>query len=645
MAEPSMVGGPRSGQWIAHLLLLLGVLVVAFPIYYVFVASTHPLQAILRPPLPLLPGPDGPANYAEALTGGVRQIGGVGVDRILLNTTVMALAIAVGKIVISIASAYAIVFFRFPLRMVFFWMIFITLMLPVEVRMLPTYKVMVDLNLIDTYAGLILPLIASATATLLFRQFFMTIPNELLEAARVDGAGPWRFFKDILLPLSATNIAALFVILFIYGWTQYLWPLLVTNSNEMNTIVIALRRMISFADADTPWHLVMVTCVLAIAAADPRRRPDAALVREGPRGDREVMATVSLADVRKSYGPTEVIHGVSIDVADGEFIVIVGPSGCGKSTLLRMVAGLEAITSGTIAIAGRVVNGLEPRARDIAMVFQNYALYPHMSVFDNMAYGLRIAGIRGADLKARVEATAAMLELTPYLGRRPRELSGGQRQRVAMGRALVRGPAAFLLDEPLSNLDAKLRVQMRLQIKALQREVATTALYVTHDQVEAMTLADRLIVMNAGVAEQIDTPLAVYERPATVFVAGFIGSPAMNIVKGTVRSGMATLPTGTPVAPAPGAEGTPLLVGIRPEHLAPCPPDAPGTIPVDIEAAELLGADAYGHGHLPGDADPFVVRFPGSAPPRPGDRLTARADPAFVHLFDPATGRRLEPSP
>ena len=210
------------------------------------------------------------------------------------------------------------------------------------------------------------------------------------------------------------------------------------------------------------------------------------------------MATVSLRDVRKSYGGTEVIHGVSIDIADGEFIVIVGPSGCGKSTLLRMVAGLEPITSGTIEIGGRVVNDLEPRARDIAMVFQNYALYPHMSVFDNMAYGLKIAGIRGADLKARVEATAAMLELTPYLRRKPRELSGGQRQRVAMGRALVRGPAAFLLDEPLSNLDAKLRVQMRLQIKALQREVGTTALYVTHDQVEAMTLADRLIVMNAG---------------------------------------------------------------------------------------------------------------------------------------------------
>ena len=264
MAEHDMVGASRSGRFAAHLFLILGAVVVAFPIYYVAVASTHSLQTILRPPLPLIPGPEAYQNYHEALAGGIGRIGGVSVDRLLLNTTIVALGIAVGKIIISMASAYAIVFFRFPLRMAMFWLIFITLMLPVEVRILPTYKVMVQLHLIDTYAGLILPLIASATATLLFRQFFMTIPNELLEAARVDGAGPWRFFRDILLPLSATNIAALFVILFIYGWTQYLWPLLVTNSNEMNTIVIALRKMISFADADTPWHLVMVTAVLAI---------------------------------------------------------------------------------------------------------------------------------------------------------------------------------------------------------------------------------------------------------------------------------------------------------------------------------------------------------------------------------------------
>jgi len=259
-----MIGQSRLRTYIAHIVLILGIVVVAFPIYYTFVASTQTLQTILRPPLPLLPGGEFFNNYYEALFGGVGRIGGVPVSTLLFNTTVVALGIAIGKIIISVLSAYAIVFFRFPFRMFFFWMIFITLMLPVEVRILPTYKVMVDLGLIDTYAGLIVPLIASATATLLFRQFFLTIPGELVEAARVDGAGPFRFFKDILLPLSRTNIAALFVILFIYGWTQYLWPLLVTNDNQMNTIVIALRKMVSFADADTEWHLVMVTAMLAI---------------------------------------------------------------------------------------------------------------------------------------------------------------------------------------------------------------------------------------------------------------------------------------------------------------------------------------------------------------------------------------------
>jgi sn-glycerol 3-phosphate transport system permease protein len=263
--EGAMLGISRASRYTAHAILILGILIVAFPIYYTFVASTHSLQTILRPPLPLVPGDRFWENYSEALFGGVGRIGGVPVSTLLFNTTVVALGIAIGKIVISILSAYAIVFFRFPFRMTFFWLIFITLMLPVEVRILPTYKVMVDLGLIDTYAGLIVPLIASATATLLFRQFFLTIPGELVEAARVDGAGPFRFFKDILLPLSKTNIAALFVILFIYGWTQYLWPLLVTNDNQMNTIVIALRKMISFADADTEWHLVMVTSMLAIA--------------------------------------------------------------------------------------------------------------------------------------------------------------------------------------------------------------------------------------------------------------------------------------------------------------------------------------------------------------------------------------------
>ena len=263
-ARHTPLAAQRPARLLAHFWMILGVIVVAFPIYYVVIASTHSTQTILRPPLPLLPGPQALPNYDEAFSGGIGRIGGVSLWRLLGNTTLIAMGIALGKIAISMASAYAIVFFRFPLRMACFWLIFITLMLPVEVRIQPTYKVMVDLGLIDTYAGLILPLIASATATLLFRQFFMTIPDELLEAARVDGAGPWRFFKDILWPLSLTNVAAIFVIQFIYGWTQYLWPLLVTNSNEMNTIVIALKKMISFADADTPWNLVMVTSVLAI---------------------------------------------------------------------------------------------------------------------------------------------------------------------------------------------------------------------------------------------------------------------------------------------------------------------------------------------------------------------------------------------
>src|SRR5437660_4630825 len=249
------------------------------------------------------------------------------------------------------------------------------------------------------------------------------------------------------------------------------------------------------------------------------------------------MATVTLDSVRKSFGEREVGQGVSCEVADGELVVVVGPSGCGKSTLLRMVAGLETVSGGTVAIDGRVVNGVEPKDRDIAMVFQNYALYPHMSVYDNMAYGLRMRRMTRREIRTRVDRAAAILQLDGLLQRKPRQLSGGQRQRVAMRRAIVRDPKVFLFDEPLSNLDAQLRVQMRVEIKRLQQELATTSLYVTHDQVEATTLADRLIVMNAGTVDQIGRPLDLYERPATAFVAGFIGSPAMNLLAGQFADG------------------------------------------------------------------------------------------------------------
>ena len=353
------------------------------------------------------------------------------------------------------------------------------------------------------------------------------------------------------------------------------------------------------------------------------------------------MARVEFRDVRKSYGDLQVIHGVTTEVADGEFIVIVGPSGCGKSTLLRMVAGLEAITSGEIAIGDRVVNALEPKDRDIAMVFQNYALYPHMSVFDNMAYGLKIRGFTKDDIRARVDRAAGILELGPLLERKPRQLSGGQRQRVAMGRAIVREPAVFLFDEPLSNLDAKLRVQMRFEIQKLHRRLGTTSLYVTHDQVEAMTLAHRMIVMNAGRAEQIGTPMEVYENPATLFVAGFIGSPAMNFLPARAEGGsrFALLAGGAVKAAVDGVPvGAAATVGIRPEHLRPVPA-AEAMLSGQVEMVEQLGADTLLHvGH---GAETIIARMPHEIRHEVGSTIHLAADPVRVFLFDSASGARM----
>jgi sn-glycerol 3-phosphate transport system ATP-binding protein len=351
------------------------------------------------------------------------------------------------------------------------------------------------------------------------------------------------------------------------------------------------------------------------------------------------MATLTLDNVKKSYGEREVVHGVSCAVADGELVVVVGPSGCGKSTLLRMVAGLEDITAGSVAIDGRRVNGVEPKDRDIAMVFQNYALYPHMSCFDNMAYGLRMRGMAKDAIKARVDQAAAILQLDGLLDRKPRQLSGGQRQRVAMGRAIVRDPKVFLFDEPLSNLDAKLRVQMRVEIKRLQRELRVTSLYVTHDQVEAMTLADRLIVMNAGTADQIGPPLDLYERPATVFVAGFIGSPAMNLIDGRLdTSGVAVGKCLLRCARPAGDVGRAVTVGLRPEHLE-LADDGP--LPLTVELLERLGADTIVHGRLGGDGAIVTARTAGTINPPLGEVLRFAVRPGHVHLFDAATGARL----
>src|SRR5437763_2538763 len=347
------------------------------------------------------------------------------------------------------------------------------------------------------------------------------------------------------------------------------------------------------------------------------------------------MATVTLDSLRKSFGDREVVHGVSCSVGDGELVVVVGPSGCGKSTLLRMVAGLETVTAGTVAIDGRVVNGVEPKDRDIAMVFQNYALYPHMSVYDNMAYGLRMRRMGRAEIKRRVARAAEILQLDGLLQRKPRQLSGGQRQRVAMGRAIVRDPKVFLFDEPLSNLDAKLRGAMRAEIKALHQRLKTTTVYVTHDQVEAMTMADRIAVMNDGRIEQLGRPLELYDRPANLFVAQFIGSPAMNVFDGVVRAGAVEALGARWPANGRAADGQRVRYGIRPEHLEP----AAAGIPAEVIVVEPMGAETEIVAKV-GDAS-LTVMLRGRASAGPGEHIHLAPQASHAHLFDAGTGVRL----
>ena len=358
------------------------------------------------------------------------------------------------------------------------------------------------------------------------------------------------------------------------------------------------------------------------------------------------MATLELAGLRKSFGATHVLHGIDLTLPDGEMLVIVGASGCGKSTLLRLVAGLEEPTEGRIVLDGRDVARLDPAQRDIAMVFQNYALYPHMTVAENMAYALRIRGLSKADIGRRVQETAALLDLGHLLARKPAQLSGGQRQRVAMGRAIVREPKLFLFDEPLSNLDAKLRVQMRAEIRRLQRRLGVTSLYVTHDQVEAMTLGDRLLVLHKGKPVQMAPPMEVYARPADTYVAGFIGAPAMNFCAATLAHGgqAAVLADGTVVpfldGRRSGTDGRKLTLGIRPEDVEMLPAGTPDAQALQVELVEPLGAETLVHGILPG-GDRLTVKLPGAQPV--AEQVAVRIPAARIHVFEAEEGLRLDP--
>ena len=359
------------------------------------------------------------------------------------------------------------------------------------------------------------------------------------------------------------------------------------------------------------------------------------------------MAEIAIRALRKAYGRAEILHGIDLAIGEREFMVILGPSGCGKSTLLRMIAGLEEITAGEIAIDGRIVNKLEPRERGCAMVFQNYALYPHMSVAENIGYALKVAGIRRAERQARVAKVAETLGLTAHLDRKPAALSGGQRQRVAMGRAMIREPRVFLFDEPLSNLDAKLRVQMRLEIKRLHQRLGTTSVFVTHDQIEAMTLADRLAVLDHGRLEQVGPPAEVYRRPASRFVAGFLGSPSMNFLDGHLVDGATVaLPDGGHLRLKAGPAVVPadrrVTLGIRPEDIQPAAPGEPGSFPFSIEMTEELGLGRLLHGRLAGAE--AVMLLPASLP-APAGSLPVRLPYPALHLFDHASGARIELPP
>ena len=355
------------------------------------------------------------------------------------------------------------------------------------------------------------------------------------------------------------------------------------------------------------------------------------------------MAGVTVTQVEKAFGSTKVIHGIDVEISDGEFVVLVGPSGCGKSTLLRMIAGLEEITGGIIKIGGREVNHVPPKDRDVAMVFQNYALYPHMTVYDNMAFSLKLRKAAKPLIEERVRKAADILNLSQLLQRYPRQLSGGQRQRVAMGRAIVRDPQVFLFDEPLSNLDAKLRVAMRTEIKALHQRLKTTTVYVTHDQVEAMTMADRIVVMHDGIVEQIGAPLELYDNPANLFVAGFIGSPAMNFVPGTMRraNGSTTLQAGNSTIALPGSvpgkDGQQVTMGIRPEHLA--MNNGGDGIAGSILVVEPTGAETQVVVEAAGQH--IIAMFSERHNFQPGEKVTLQPRAEAMHIFDTGTGKRI----
>ena len=566
--------------------------------------------------------------------------------RMFFNTVLYAGCVTAGQVFFCSLAGYAFARLDFRGRDTLFLLYLGTLMVPLTVTVIPQFIVMRTLGWVDTPWAMIVPgLFGSAFGTYLMRQFFRTLPIDLEEAAILDGCSPWQIYWRILLPHARPAV----MVLGSADLGQRMERLSVATADDSTQqpghldpwpgpAAGRIRRPVAGADGDLD---------VDPDTAGPRLRGRTAFVCPRYRRDRSgrvaAVASVSFEQATRRYPGTDrpALDGLDLVVGDGEFVVMVGPSGCGKTTSLRMVAGLETLDSGVIRIGDRDVTNVDPKDRDVAMVFQNYALYPHMTVAQNMGFALKVAKIPKSEIRERVLAAAKMLDLERYLDRKPKDLSGGQRQRVAMGRAIVRRPQVFLMDEPLSNLDAKLRVQTRNQIAALQRQLGTTTVYVTHDQVEAMTMGDRVAVLCDGVLQQCATPRELYRNPGNVFVAGFIGSPAMNLFTVPIVDSAVSL--GDWIIQVPreiAGSASEIVVGVRPEHFE----LGSVGIEMEIDVVEELGADAYLYGRITGTdnviSKPIIARTDGYDPPGKGSRVRLHPQPGHLHFFG-ADGLRI----
>src|SRR3954471_5233471 len=525
----------------------------------------------------------------------------------LINSIAIALIATAIAIVLAAFAAYAIARLNFPGKSIILGGALAIAMFPAISTIGPLFDMWRSIGLYDTYPGLIIPYLTFSLPLAIYTlvAFYREIPWDLEQAAQVDGATPFQAFRRVILPLAAPGTFTAAILVFIFCWNDFLFAITLTSSNNARTVPAALAFFTGESQFTQPTGniaaaAVIVTIPIIIFVLFFQRRIVAGLTAGAVKGYRqggeEPMAEIVLDKVTKRYPDGfEAVRNMDLDINDGEFMILVGPSGSGKSTALRMIAGLEDISDGEVKIGDTVVNQMAPKDRDIAMVFQNYALYPHMSVRENMAFPLKLAGTPKEEIDQKVQEAAKILDLTEHLDRRPANLSGGQRQRVAMGRAIVRNPKAFLRDEPLSNLDAKLRVQMRTEVSRIQSQLGTTTVYVTHDQTEAMTLGDRVAVMRSGVLQQVDTPRVLYNDPVNIFVAGFIGPPAMSFFSGKISGGTIQLP----FAKVPAPEGVPdtsdVVVGIRPENFEDArfaPDNHPDGVEFEapIELVELMGS-------------------------------------------------------